>query len=378
MTAASLVGESIVVISLLPVREAVIDIGYVTAALVTTAVILIRSGERQAELIDTLDAAGGDRHAHGTRHPAGAGRGGSIGHLRVAQRRGNVPDPSRHRLFKSINDRYGHPGGDEVLVQLADLLVKSARHDDVVCRIGGDEMALLLPGCSVSASPAPGPSDRGRRSGPTVRALRRPGRDGVGERRPGPRTHRCRGPPHPLREGGPDPVRRQTVGPQPGGDRGRRHHPSHPDRRRGHHDLRRRTTCVAHPADRGSRDGEDDPAGRRPRRGSGGLPADRGPVHRTARRGGGPAAADRRRRVPSPRGGGDPGRGGLGVDRRCRTPRHPGGRPAIVTVASRTRRHPAHRGERVRRRGRAGRASRTTSWRPSSGRACRPRRCGSS
>lgn len=38
-----------------------------------------------------------------------------------------------------------------MLVQLADLLVHSARRDDVVSRLGGDEMALLLPRCSVTS-----------------------------------------------------------------------------------------------------------------------------------------------------------------------------------------------------------------------------------
>ncbi len=38
-----------------------------------------------------------------------------------------------------------------MLVQLADYLVQSARRDDVVSRLGGDEMAVLMPGCSASS-----------------------------------------------------------------------------------------------------------------------------------------------------------------------------------------------------------------------------------
>ena len=55
MTAASVLGEVVVVVSLLPLEEALIDIGYVSAALVTTAMILIRSGERHAEVIENLE-----------------------------------------------------------------------------------------------------------------------------------------------------------------------------------------------------------------------------------------------------------------------------------------------------------------------------------
>jgi diguanylate cyclase (GGDEF)-like protein len=54
--------------------------------------------------------------------------------------------------FKSVNDRFGHPGGDEVLVQLSGLLVASSRRGDVVCRLGGDEMAVLMPGCTVEVA----------------------------------------------------------------------------------------------------------------------------------------------------------------------------------------------------------------------------------
>ncbi len=49
-----------------------------------------------------------------------------------------------HQL-KEVNDRYGHPQGDQVLQAAASTLRKSLRTSDYAFRIGGDEFALLLP-----------------------------------------------------------------------------------------------------------------------------------------------------------------------------------------------------------------------------------------
>ena len=49
-----------------------------------------------------------------------------------------------HR-FKEVNDRHGHPRGDEVLRAAASTLTKALRTSDSAFRIGGDEFALLLP-----------------------------------------------------------------------------------------------------------------------------------------------------------------------------------------------------------------------------------------
>jgi diguanylate cyclase (GGDEF)-like protein len=48
--------------------------------------------------------------------------------------------------FKELNDSYGHPVGDLVLVQLADILRSVAHPGDVAARLGGDELALLVHG----------------------------------------------------------------------------------------------------------------------------------------------------------------------------------------------------------------------------------------
>jgi diguanylate cyclase (GGDEF)-like protein len=50
--------------------------------------------------------------------------------------------------FKELNDAHGHAVGDEVLARFGRVLAASVREDDVAFRIGGDEFALVLRGCS--------------------------------------------------------------------------------------------------------------------------------------------------------------------------------------------------------------------------------------
>jgi diguanylate cyclase (GGDEF)-like protein len=54
--------------------------------------------------------------------------------------------------FKGINDTWGHPVGDMVLVELASLLARSVRSADLAARLGGDEFVLVLDNLDLEAA----------------------------------------------------------------------------------------------------------------------------------------------------------------------------------------------------------------------------------
>jgi diguanylate cyclase len=52
--------------------------------------------------------------------------------------------------FKDVNDQYGHPAGDATLRHVAEVLAKTMRAMDIICRYGGEEFAVICPGAALS------------------------------------------------------------------------------------------------------------------------------------------------------------------------------------------------------------------------------------
>jgi diguanylate cyclase (GGDEF)-like protein len=73
---------------------------------------------------------------------------------RIVQRHGIAREPLCLLFldldrFKSLNDRFGHSGGDDILVRFVDVVHDNIRPTDFLFRIGGEEFCCLLPQTSV-------------------------------------------------------------------------------------------------------------------------------------------------------------------------------------------------------------------------------------
>jgi diguanylate cyclase (GGDEF)-like protein len=127
----------------LPIVLAVLGISL--AALLASLVVGWNRGERMRELErqagqDSLTGLGNRRRFEEDLGAAMARsrRDGSTGALLVL-------DLDR---FKQVNDSHGHPAGDEMIKEVAEVLRRRTRASDSLARLGGDEFAVILPRCS--------------------------------------------------------------------------------------------------------------------------------------------------------------------------------------------------------------------------------------
>jgi diguanylate cyclase (GGDEF)-like protein len=57
-------------------------------------------------------------------------------------------------FFKKVNDSFGHPAGDCILIEFSKILSNCVRVNDIVCRYGGEEFLILLPNSNIAYAKA--------------------------------------------------------------------------------------------------------------------------------------------------------------------------------------------------------------------------------
>jgi diguanylate cyclase (GGDEF)-like protein len=148
VTVAAVAGDGVVLFHLEPWGNAVSDLAFFGAVLGVMAIMLVRSGETQDRLVAMLHRQASIDSLTG------------LSNRRVldeALSAALTARPSPHGTalvlvdidsFKSINDQHGHPVGDDALAHIAGVLRRVVRTSDaVLSRMGGDELAVLLPDC---------------------------------------------------------------------------------------------------------------------------------------------------------------------------------------------------------------------------------------
>jgi len=157
VTAVAVAGEAVTTLVLLPLDLALTDCAFVSAVAVATTLVLVRSNRGRDLLLAELrrQAAVDPLTGLVTRRvlddaAACALAGADVTGSDVTDGTGLLVIDVDH--FKEINDTHGHPAGDALLAHLGELLRGATGSSAVACRLGGDELAVLLPATSLEAS----------------------------------------------------------------------------------------------------------------------------------------------------------------------------------------------------------------------------------
>jgi len=152
VTSVVVMAEFGVLLSLVPPRRAALEFGCLLAVLLATSAVLVLAGERNEELLRQLQQLQALDPVTGlvTRQVLDTAAGAAL--ARTAERGGTALILVDVDGFRELNDEYGHAAGDQVLRQLSRILVSLTRSEDVVARLGGDVIAVLLPGCAAEAA----------------------------------------------------------------------------------------------------------------------------------------------------------------------------------------------------------------------------------
>lgn len=153
VAAVAVLGNAVVVGLLTPSVPGLTDIVLVGAALATVTAVLVQAEDRKERLVHALEAQASVDGLTGlaTRRVFD----GALEQALATRPEGAALVLVDVDSFKQVNDGHGHLAGDDALVHLAAVLRTSIRTtDSVLGRIGGDELAVVLPGCGVATAVA--------------------------------------------------------------------------------------------------------------------------------------------------------------------------------------------------------------------------------
>ncbi len=150
----TLAGSSSIIVSTQTPEVAAADLASMSAVVLMITTALLAAGRHQDRLVERLNEAASSDALTGlaTRRVLEQSvellrtEAGSTAKQRTAPAAGAGLVIVDIDYFKQLNDTHGHPVGDAALVHVAQLVRSVVRSSDTIARIGGDEVAILLPG----------------------------------------------------------------------------------------------------------------------------------------------------------------------------------------------------------------------------------------